>query len=273
MKSLFNDLNNSSKRFWVEVDDLDWSVLSQLNQCYKTASTGAGTEKSSTEPSSIIIEQFQAISSVFRQTMEPLSKSLLMPHLFLLLTPDAQVIDYEGTSNVIENLHVLGIHKGCSLDVSAAGINAASLCQKMNRLSVVKGNEHTLHKFCNNYGLCAPIYNQETIVGMLGLTFDLAYQTIFAIPVLVQAIQGIEQQLKPNSILEQQKVFSDFDQYKLTPREKQIGYEWLENKTVQYISAKHKISELTVRTFIKRIYNKVNVCSKGDFIRRFYFNA
>ncbi|EFM11597.1 transcriptional regulator, LuxR family [Paenibacillus curdlanolyticus YK9] len=273
MKSLFNDLNTDNKRFWIEVDDLDWSVLSQLNQCYRTANNGGGTDKRPTALSAAVAEQFQSITAVFRQMMEPLSRSLLMPHLFLLLTPDAQVIDYEGTSNVIDNLHVLGIHKGCSLDVNTAGINAASLCQQTNKLSVVKGNEHTLHKFCNNYGLCAPIYNQDTIVAMLGLTFDLLYQTNFAIPVLVQAIQGIEQHLKPNAMMEQQKVFSEFDQYKLTPREKQIGYEWLENKTVQYISAKHKISELTVRTFIKRIYNKVNVCSKGDFIRRFYLHS
>jgi DNA-binding NarL/FixJ family response regulator len=268
MKSLFNDLNNATKRFWIEIDDLDWSILSQLNQLYKS-SKNIGTR---TEPTAIEKEQFRNISSVFKQTVELLSQSILMPHLFLLLSSKAQVLEYEGTSNIIDNVHELGIYKGVSLDVNHAGINAASLCLQTKKLSVVKGNEHTLDKFSNCYCLCAPIFNQESIVGMLDLTFDISYQTNFAIPLLVQAIQGIEQQLKPHLKVGQQKIFSDFDQYKLTPREKQIGYDWLENKTVQYISAKYKISDLTVRTFIKRIYNKVDVCSKGDFIRRFYLN-
>jgi DNA-binding CsgD family transcriptional regulator len=265
---VFNDLNYDDKRFWIEVDDLDWSVVSRLNQLYKPSKIGAWTE-----PGSIEKEPFRPISSKFKQTVEPLSKSLLMPHLFLLLTPDARVVDFEGTSNITDNVHALGLYKGGSLHVNHAGINAASLCQQTKKLSVVKGNQHTLDKFSNCYCLCTPIMNQGSIVGMLDLTFDVSYQTHFAIPLLVQAKQGIEQQLKPGLTVEQQKIFSDFDQYKLTPREKQIGYDWLENKTVQYISAKYKISELTVRTFIKRIYYKVNVCSKGDFIRRFYLNS
>lgn len=56
---------------------------------------------------------------------------------------------------------------------------------------------------------------------------------------------------------------------RLTNREKEVAYEWLENKNVPEIADVYGMSQSTVRTFIKKVYAKTNVHHKGALLKKF----
>jgi DNA-binding CsgD family transcriptional regulator len=64
-------------------------------------------------------------------------------------------------------------------------------------------------------------------------------------------------------------VYQRFETYGLTPREEEIGYLWLQNKSALYIAETLGITEGTVRTVIKNVYRKTQVNDKGQYYQKF----
>ncbi|MNN65271.1 Bacterial regulatory protein, luxR family [compost metagenome] len=64
-------------------------------------------------------------------------------------------------------------------------------------------------------------------------------------------------------------LYEQFAAYGLTPREKQIAYNWALNRGGLQIAEMLGITESTVRSAIKIIYRKIGVSDKGQFLRLF----
>lgn len=195
---------------------------------------------------------------------------LSIPYLFVITDPDGIVINYCGADLIKGYFERNSIRNGASFAMKHAGINAISLAMERQSVSVVIGPRHSNKLFAELSCVCTPIRIKNVIIGFLGLFFHHFHEVTFALPLIEHLAENIEEKLpQKDPILQKELTYSLFDQYKLTNREKEIAYEWLENKNVPEIADICKISQSTVRTFIKNIYAKTNVNHKGAFLRKF----
>jgi len=115
-----------------------------------------------------------------------------------------------------------------------------------------------------------PNSNKNVTIGYLGLSFHSFHEVTFALPLIERLAKSIQEKLpQKDPMKHKDQVYSLFDQYVLTNREKEIAYGWLENKNVPEIADICGISQNTVRTFIKKIYAKTRVHHKGAFLKKF----
>ena len=262
--SIFTDKEPSVKHSWVELSDINKEVKSDWLKCilysYKFPSVPQGFDDTNRAQ----------ICDVFDETISPLSQRLTKSHAFILTTPDSKLLTAMGSEGVIKQFNKAGIGKGVSFEISFAGINAVSICQRIVQTVVVRGYEHTLDFFSEWTCICTPVLVQGQIVGLLDLSFHKMEDVRFAVPLVFQTARDISVTMTRNAGSRNlENIYLKFAQFNLTSREKEIAYAWLENHTVQQISDAYSLSEHTVRTVIKNIYAKVAVHNRLDFIYKF----
>lgn len=69
--------------------------------------------------------------------------------------------------------------------------------------------------------------------------------------------------------MNQNDVYAKFNIYRLSPRQKEIGYLWLQNYSAKDIALKLNIANSTVYTVIKEIYKKTEANGRGGFMIKF----
>jgi len=195
---------------------------------------------------------------------------LSIPYLFVIADPEGTIIDYCGTELLKGYFERNHMKIGTSSAMNKAGINAIALSMENHSASVVIGAEHSNRLFAELSCVCTPIRIKNVIIGYLSLCFHYFHEVTFALPLIEHLAKNIEEKLpQKDPMLQKELTYSLFEQYKLTNREKEIAYGWLENKNVPEIADIYGISQSTVRTFIKKIYAKARVNHKGAFLRKF----
>lgn len=216
-----------------------------------------------------LIERTEILSLLQEETRN-MDDLLSIPYLFVIADSDGYVIDYYGTDLLQSLFKRNNIRSGTSCAMKNAGINAISLSMEHQSVSAVVGAEHKNKLFNELSCVCTPIQITNVTIGYISLCFHYFHEVTFALPLIEHLAKNIEEKLpQKDPIIQKKLTYSLFDQYELTNREKEIAYEWLENKNVPEIAGIYGISQSTVRTFIKKIYAKTNVNHKGAFLKKF----
>lgn len=217
------------------------------------------------EPAIQCQNRMGAIVSIVDVSVLPLSQSITVPHFFVFASEDLVIIKLYGTESVVRELKSVGVSPGISLDMHTAGINAISVCKAMDNSSVVIGREHTLELFSGWACVCSPINTNQGVIGFLDLSFHCSIDTTFSVPMLKQMARDIAARITALSRTEA----PSFPGCQLTERETEVAMAWLENCTVPEIASKCGIKESTVRTYLKNIYYKLKISSKGELFIKY----
>lgn len=249
------------KRLWKQVSDMDLMTLLKAKHTPNILSRSEITERLTAKKEALCLLQDEI------RNMQHL---VSIPYLFVFADSDGTVLDYSGTDSLIRFFERHRVINGTSLAMKNAGINAVALSMELQSLSVVIGTEHRNRLFSEFACVCSPISMRNGILGYLGLGFHSLHEVTFAIPLIERIAKNIEDKIpQKDPTIQKERIYALFGQYRLTNREKEIAYGWLENKNVPEIADMYDISQNTVRTYIKKIYAKTNVNHKGEFLKKF----
>ena len=197
--------------------------------------------------------------------------SMIKSILFVFTTPDGVVLSLTGPQELIRSLdqqHNLG--EGSVFTVQHAGLNAISFSMQMKDWVYVSGAEHDFNvvKDCDCF--CSPVRENGEVIGYLGMSFSMEEDHLLMAALFSMTLKYIEEELeKQSSSSSKAVVYDRFQQYRLSPREKEIGYLWMNNYSALRIASELGLTEGTVRNVIKNVYRKAEVSDKGQFIRKF----
>lgn len=210
---------------------------------------------------------YRSLIHEIRNIVEPLIEISSTPMLYLFTDKYGMLLDYFGSSEIMDGLHDINLRAGTSFALTDAGINAISMSMMLEDRVYLKGDEHCLRMFQDWSCICSPIRHGGQIVGYIDFSFSAKESCSHAMILLMRTVSVVEQRMQSrddrNDRLE--RYMNDF---KLAPREKEVAKLWLENRSVLFIASKFNITEGTVRNVIKKVYRKVGVQDKGDFYRK-----
>ena len=192
-----------------------------------------------------------------------------VPHVFILTAPCGTVIDIPGTDADFIGALSTGLNLGVGTDLSleSSGINAVSLAMQFDETAVVRGPEHTLRLFSNWSCICCPVKIGEETIGYVDLSLPTDADVRIAAPLLEVLCRRIAYRTVMADPLALGKHLNRvFDAYSLTRREKEIAVLWINNASVDEISAALHLARGTVQQVIKKIYHKTDVNSHCQFI-------
>ncbi|WP_088832132.1 helix-turn-helix transcriptional regulator [Paenibacillus tyrfis] len=216
-----------------------------------------------------IINQYSKLIAVSKKELSTVVINILIPHLFFVTDPNGTVIYMIGQVELMKRLEQTGIGLGTSFDIENSGSNSISFANMVNCTAVMNGPEHTLHFFKDWSFICTPIVVSDKTYGYVSLLFEIDVNMTFAIPMLKKSVEVIERMLSKREVSNtKEEVLALFEVYRLSNREKEVAYRWLENQSVLHIAQVLNIAEGTVRNMLKKVYNKMNVRDKGQFFRK-----
>ncbi|MGM0748674.1 MAG: helix-turn-helix transcriptional regulator [Bacillota bacterium] len=211
-----------------------------------------------------VLEEMDEALYIIHGELQYLSRYITSPHSFIFTGPRGYVL------SVININTQMDIELGTSLDMSNIGYNAVDVAKETKSLSIVLGREQRSNLFRGYSCICTPIEVSNRNVGFLNLMLQQTEDLTFAIPMMKQLSKNIEGRLlKVCPTYQKENIFIMFNEYNMTPREKEIAYAWLRNLSCEEIASIYSISVHTVRTHVKHIYSKTNSFSKGEFFSKF----
>ncbi|AIQ65824.1 hypothetical protein PSTEL_24665 [Paenibacillus stellifer] len=167
---------------------------------------------------------------------------------------------------------VSGLEVGYNLAKGSCGLNAVSLSMEKNGIGVVRGDEHTLPIFRNWNCVSAPLEWNGDIRGYIDLSFESDCRVEFAIPfVKLLSLNAASRLMVEERVLhERRKEHLEplFEEFRLSPREKEIAQAWMARKSALYIANELGIAEGTVRNMVRSIYTKMNVGDRWQFMSK-----
>lgn len=199
---------------------------------------------------------------------EKTASSIFKSVLFIFTTLEGIVLSILGPEELVQPLdetHNLG--KGSIFTVQNAGLNAISLSIEMQEWVYLSGAEHDFKLFKDWNCFCSPVRQRGEIIGYLDMSFSLNDDHLLMAALFASTLKSIEEELGKYD--QQELICERFHNHRLSPREKEIGYMWLNNYSALRIASELGITEGTVRNVIKKIYRKTEVCDKGQFLRKF----
>lgn len=247
---------------WSKLSDLDPNTKSKIaNAATNDYSSGIILSKDHLNASLKNMEHYLAI---IHQELEYLSRYIARPHSFIFSEPRGYAL------SVLNVNHEIDIKLGTSFNILHMGINAIGIAKVANKMSIITGREHTSNLFWDYSCVCTPLQVSNKMIGYLDLTFQRTEDITFSLPLMKQLSKNIEERLiKLCPTLQKEKVYSLFNRYNMTSREKEIAYAWLNNFSCEEIANMNSISPHTVRTHLKNIYSKTDTVSKGEFFLKF----
>jgi transcriptional regulator of acetoin/glycerol metabolism len=274
-RGIFNTLQCNVLIPWTCINDVDSSTVAAWNHIFVDSGVDASLTKlkhrlTTSEAKREIVKHAKLVSLV-REEVNYITSNLTQSHLFILTDQIGMTLNLYGTEAIMETLESVNLGTGTSFALEHTGINGISMAMQLEETVVVQGKEHHLQLFSGWGCICMPIRVGVEIKAYLDLSFKADMDVTFAVPLLEQVVRRVECQLANNCPeVKRAQVYALFDQYQLTCREKEIGFLWLSNETVEDIASKLHISIGTVRTVFKRVYKKSKVCNKGEFIIKFF---
>jgi len=202
-----------------------------------------------------------------REVVQSLVSNSISPFLYLLTDRNGILFDCFGTQETMDKLDEINMRAGTSLSLTDAGINAISLSMLTGERIYLKGEEHDLRLFHDWACLCSPIIVDEEMVGYIDFSFYVEESPCHAMMILARLVEVLQRQHHS-----QEESTSSLDDamasYRFSPRELEVARMWLDNRSALYIAATLGIAEGTARNFVKKVYRKMSVQNKGEFIKK-----
>ncbi|MFD3261652.1 LuxR C-terminal-related transcriptional regulator [Paenibacillus lentus] len=272
MKSVFNCQAALSDGHWVYLKDINQKMIQQWNCSFSLSGHHAYMDQLKCVPLDELnqrLEIHKEMMSVVEEEFEALSRFLIRPFIFLLTDAEGVTLSLNGPENVIAMLNDQSVRAGSLFDMKHAGINAVSVAMETNSMAVIRGEEHHLKLFAGWSCICAPIHINGEIKGYLDMSLSINEDITYIVPLLQQFIDRVKGRW-PDPELRRQAIYHAFDKCGLTKREKEIGYLWMHNHSVDKIAKMLYIAPGTVKNTLKNVYKKSNVSDKGEFIIKFH---
>ncbi|WP_055105290.1 helix-turn-helix domain-containing protein [Paenibacillus ihumii] len=272
MKSVFNCQAALPDGHWVYLQDMSNRTIQQWNCSFALSGHHIYMDQLSSIPEEEIKRRADAhkeMITVVEEELEALYPFLIRPFIFILTDTEGVTLSLNGSGLVIDSLKEHNVTVGSRFDMQHAGINAVSVAMESGRIAIIRGEEHHLKIFADWSCICAPISINGEIKGYLDMSLSVNEDLTYVIPLLQQLIDRIKGRW-PDPELRKEAVYHAFHKCGLTKREKEIGYLWMHNHSVEQIAQMLYIAPGTVKNTLKNVYKKTNVGDKGEFILKFY---
>ncbi|WP_151733808.1 helix-turn-helix domain-containing protein [Paenibacillus tengchongensis] len=248
------------------IDRKAWCTPSDLT----FHSSPASAQKISASADPLQHAYHHAMIQLIRKEIAGIEQYISIPYAFFLTDCSGRLLEFSSSSaDIRAEMEQMGFGIGKSLAKDTAGLNAVSLSMEMNRLAVVKGEEHSNPALQRWNCVCAPVQLDGSVRGYLDISFLQGQQIEFAIPFVRQIVSSIAGKwMSSTPDLQQYNQEIVFIQYRLTRRERDVAQLWSLEKSALYISNELGISEGTVRNMVKSIYLKMKVNDRSQFVKR-----
>jgi len=275
MNSVFEPQNLEVSYHWTTIPDIERSTIEQ----WKQMANGKGINVSDTRMShrinrNKIEEALQKHIKMIENVQSEVSKLLecmLKPYVFVLTDLQGIVLSVYAWGQLADMLDSdKNFGMGTSFAMEHAGVNAISMAIELEECVYIRGSEHDLELFSTWNCLCGPLRIGEKIIGYLDMSFADSEDLILAGTMFEHLLRRISENLvNLCPVVKREYIYNEFNSFKLSPREKEVGYSWLMNHSTLQMAKEMDIAEGTVRNMLKKVYIKTGVHDKGQFFRRF----
>ncbi|WP_310550521.1 helix-turn-helix transcriptional regulator [Paenibacillus glufosinatiresistens] len=196
--------------------------------------------------------------------------SVVLPFTLMAVSAEGRVLELIHSNETLRReAEQAGLRRGLMLDSLHAGMNAVSLAMETGGPTVVRGVEHSHPVFRQWNCICAPLVFEDRRYGFLDLSFSVAREVEFAVPFVIKLAEDISAQVQAcDPCMRRSRIQELFQEFGLTPREREVAELWMNKKGALHISSQLGISEGTVRNTVKRIYEKMKVSDRAEMIGR-----
>lgn len=195
--------------------------------------------------------------------------SMLKSVVFIYTTVEGIVLSVTGPKELVTPLNQqYNLGAGSLFTIENAGLNAISISIELKDWVFLSGTEHDFKLFKAWNCFCSPVRQHGEIIGYLDMSFAVKDDHLLMAGLFASTLKSIEERL--GKCDQKTLAYGQFQNYRLSPREKEIAYMWLNNCSALRIASELGITEGTVRNVIKKIYRKTEVYDKGQFIRKFF---
>lgn len=258
-------------RRWCGLSDLDHYTVSAWEKSFKYPNAEHMPVRMSMQALEPILNRNREFIAMVDHDFTLLDNEIGTPHFFMVTDPNGVAIHFIGQAEMLEKLRGYNVGLGTPFAFEQAGINGISLAMRMQSTVVVQGAQHTM-RLCKDWTcICSPVRIFDEIYGYIDLSFGTDVDVTFAVPLLKKTIEELESKLKKSrqSMSRETAAYLLFEPYKLSNREKEVAFGWLQNKSALQMAHTMGITEGTVRNMLKKVYAKTGVSDKGQFFRKF----
>lgn len=265
---MINPFYSFEEKIWTELCDVNRIKLAEWDEerkkCTFNPSVASMPHVLEVDPSKNL-ENFQ-----LKETIEEgneLFASLCNSCAFIYTDPLGRVKSIFGTDEIKNNFHSINIRPGTSFQFAHAGLNAISMAMDLQKMVVVRGSEHDMELFEPWTCICTPLFLGDEVQGYLDLSFSCDSNLHLVAMLFNIIVLDIEKKMAlRHPEIQKNRLYNLFEQYKMTKREKEVGYQWFQGDSALKIAHCLGIAEGTVRLMIKKIYEKTKVRDRGQFI-------
>jgi DNA-binding CsgD family transcriptional regulator len=220
-----------------------------------------------------LLAKNQMIMDVIRKQGLLNINTFYFPNLLMVTDGNGVILHMNGDEQSVlnaERMNNIGI--GSSLSIASAGTNAVAVAIELQRPVWINGKNHYLNTMKDWVTMCVPIRNSDNQCAAF-----LAFSTFRRVsaPLVYPGIESIamsmehelrKMEMQNKSWFVEEILEERLKLFKLTFREREIATYW--DYDYRQIGKVLGISENTVRVFVTKINNKLQVNSKASLILR-----
>ncbi len=228
-----------------------------------------------TQGISKIIEDSSRLLSMIKPIIEQeLYPNFVEEKLIILCNNEGYIIYLMSSPKVLELCYGLNIKLGTCFREEVCGTNAIALSMRYKRLIAVKGEQHYCDIFKGWNSIAAPIMTPKgKIIGYFNISMDNREKlgNIIALAQLtVKYIETVYMEKSSSEMLPSKSVSIELlNNFRtLSKREREVFCLMVKGKTVTETAEIIKISYETVKTYRKRLYNKMGINSRNEYFER-----
>ncbi len=215
-----------------------------------------------------LVENMSMIKIVESLVAVILAMDPLNDYIFILSDAELNALQILATQKSLELTQRVGIIPGIFFGERSCGTNAFILAKKLGSNVTIKGRQHYCKIFQDLYCVAGPIKKPDgEIIGYLDLSRPKVKELGPSRMILKSIITEIEHEIAnalPQPLVLKEPISRMLPleiEQQLTEREQEICWLLLKRITTEEIAVMLSLSIETVRTYRKKIYQKLNVSS------------
>lgn len=202
--------------------------------------------------------QEKDVLAIVRQELSTFVNPATFPLLFYYLDRECTLLEVMGDKQEKTQLSASQIGIGFRFTAANTGIHSITLCASSGDSVVIISKEHHLPLFHHRISLCRPIVVTKKRVGYLAMSYCAEQKDGFFAKMMMDMVA--------TRIMKRIEAHFRFKSYQLTTREEEVALQWMRSESITNIATRLCITEGTAKNYVKRIYKKTGVRSKGEFI-------